>query len=333
MAQARGIRIHQYLDDWLLRAPCPETCQRHTQTLLDLCRNLGWVVNMSKSELVPQQIFNFVGYRFNLSQGLVTPTQERWIALSQKINLLLGQETCLVRHFMSLIGLLTATEKQVVSGRLHMRPILWHLKKHWHVSEVLEKVIPLPKSLHVHLKWWLDPNNALKGQPLHPLCYALQLFTDASNEGWGAHLGDYTAKGLWSKAEGDLHINLLELKAGFISPKTVQAGLGTWSESRAYAVAIPQWVKRGRCIAHFEMYNVVVAFKKWAKHWAGRTVRVRSDNMAVVHALNNVAARDEFFGTCIRNLLMISAKHSVHFYAVHILGVWNTRADASHRLG
>ena len=26
MAQARGIRIHQYLDDWLLRAPCPETC-------------------------------------------------------------------------------------------------------------------------------------------------------------------------------------------------------------------------------------------------------------------------------------------------------------------
>ena len=26
MAQARGIRIHQYLDDWLLRVPCPETC-------------------------------------------------------------------------------------------------------------------------------------------------------------------------------------------------------------------------------------------------------------------------------------------------------------------
>ena len=26
MAQARGIRIHQYLDDWLLRAPCQEMC-------------------------------------------------------------------------------------------------------------------------------------------------------------------------------------------------------------------------------------------------------------------------------------------------------------------
>ena len=39
MAQAQGIRIHQYLDNRLLRALCPEMCQRHTQTLLDLLRS------------------------------------------------------------------------------------------------------------------------------------------------------------------------------------------------------------------------------------------------------------------------------------------------------
>ena len=58
-----------------------------------------------------------------------------------------------------------------------------------------------------------------QGQPLHPLRHTLQLFTDASNEGWGAHLGDYTAKGLWSKPEGTLHINLLELKAVLLALK------------------------------------------------------------------------------------------------------------------
>ena len=89
---------------------------------------------------------------------------------------------CSVRLFMSQIGLLTATEKQVVSGRLHMRPIQWHLKKHCYVPEALEKLNPLPKSLHVHLWWWLDPNNVLKGHLLHPLHHALQLFTKA-----GAH--------------------------------------------------------------------------------------------------------------------------------------------------
>ena len=219
MAQARGIRIHQYLDDWLPRAPCPETCLLHTRTLLDLCHRLGWVVNMTKSELVPQQVFNFVGYRFDLSQGLVKSTQERWMALSQKINDLLNQQVCSVRQFMSLIGLLTATEKRVVAGRLHMRPIQWHLKRHWHVPESLEKIIPLPQSLHPHLRWWLNPNNVLKGQPLHPLQHALQLFTDASNEGWGAHLGDFTARGLWSTQESALHINLLELKAVLLALK------------------------------------------------------------------------------------------------------------------
>ena len=50
-------------------------------------------------------------------------------------------------------GLLTATEKQVHFGWLHMRSIQWHLKNNWRVPESLEKVIPVPRSLHPHLKW------------------------------------------------------------------------------------------------------------------------------------------------------------------------------------
>ena len=42
--------------------------------------------------------------------------------------------------------------------------------------------------------------------------HSIQLFTDASNEGWGAHLEQTSAKGLWSDREKRLHINVLELK-------------------------------------------------------------------------------------------------------------------------
>ena len=150
MAHARGIRIHQYLDDWLLRAPSQEICLQHTRTLLDLCQGLGWLVNMQKSELVPQQVFNFIGYRFDLLTGRVLPTQAWLTCLREKLLFIKARTSCTVRQFMSLIGLLTATEKQVWSGRLHMRPIQWHLKRHWHVPEVLEKVIPVPRSLHPH---------------------------------------------------------------------------------------------------------------------------------------------------------------------------------------
>ena len=44
-------------------------------------------------------------------------------------------------------------------------------------------------------KWWLEENNVLQGQPLHPLKHPLQIFTDASKEGWGTHLNEHTAGG------------------------------------------------------------------------------------------------------------------------------------------
>ena len=93
------------------------------------------------------------------------------------------------------------------------------LKNNWRVPESLEKVIPVPKSLHPHLRWWLEESNVLIGQPLHPLKHALQIFTDASKEGWGAHLDEHTARGQWSLPESKLHINHLELKAVFLALK------------------------------------------------------------------------------------------------------------------
>ena len=150
---------------------------------------------------------------------VVRPTSERWQTLTDKIRSILSDLVCPVRQFMSLIGLLTATEKQVHLGRLHMRPIQWHLKNNWRVPESLEKVIPVPKSLHPHLRWWLEESNVLLGQPLHPLKHALQIFTDASKEGWGAHLDEHTARETWSLPESKLHINHLELKAVFLAPK------------------------------------------------------------------------------------------------------------------
>ena len=222
MAIRMGIRIHQYLDDWLVRATSHQVCYQHTQDLVALCQSLGWLVNLDKSELEPKQVFDFVGYQFDLRTGRVRPTPDRWQNLQEKISEILSLPACPVRQFMSLIGLLTATEKQVHLGRLHMRPIQWHLKNNWRIPESLEKIIPLPRSLHPHLQWWMTEKNVLLGQPLHPLKHALQIFTDASKEGWGAHLNERMARGSWSVPESKLHINYLELKAVFLALKEFQ---------------------------------------------------------------------------------------------------------------
>ena len=143
MAVHKGIRIHQYLDDWLVIATSHQVCHQHTQTLVKMCQDLGWLVNVEKSELEPKQVFDFVGYQFDLGSGRVRPTPDQWQNLKEKIQTLLSLPACPVQQFMSLIGLLTATEKQVHLGRLHVRPIQLHLKNNWRVPVSLEKVIPI----------------------------------------------------------------------------------------------------------------------------------------------------------------------------------------------
>ena len=106
-----------------------------------------------------------------------------------------------------------------------MRPIQWHLKNNWRVPETLEKIIPIPNSLHPHLRWWLEESNVTTGQPLHPLKHALQIFTDASKEGWGAHLNKHMARGNWSLPESKLHINYLRIKSSSPGLKRISSPL------------------------------------------------------------------------------------------------------------
>ena len=82
------------------------------------------------------------------------------------------------------------------------------------ISSVAGQPPSWTEAIAAHLDWWQNPSNVMKGADLHPKDHSIQLFTDASNEGWGAHLDQNSTKGLWSDREKRLHIiNVLELKA------------------------------------------------------------------------------------------------------------------------
>ena len=94
-----------------------------------------------------------------------------------------------------------------------MRPFQFYLKEHWRYPQSLDSLLPWTEAISVHLDWWQNPSNVMRGADLHPKDHSIQLFTDASNEGWGTHLDQSSTKGLWSDREKRLHINVLELKA------------------------------------------------------------------------------------------------------------------------
>ena len=70
MALSRGLRVHQYLGDWLIRSQSQEEAQANTQVVVDLTQSLGWIINQEKSELKPTQVFSFVGYEYHLDSVL-----------------------------------------------------------------------------------------------------------------------------------------------------------------------------------------------------------------------------------------------------------------------
>ena len=181
MALSKGIRLHQYLDDWLIRAQSQEEAQINTKTVVDLTQSLGWIINQEKSKLKPSLVFSFVGYKYHLDSAIVKPTQERWLKLQDLILRLKSKHVLTARCLISLIGLLARTEKMVPAGRFHMRPFQFHLKEHWRVPQSLDTLLPWTETISAHLEWWQNLSNVMKGGDLHPKDHSIQLFTDALN--------------------------------------------------------------------------------------------------------------------------------------------------------
>ena len=167
MALSRGLRLQQYLDDWLIRSQSREKALVNTQAVVDLTQSLGWIINQEKSELNPTQVFSFVGYEYHLDSALVKPTQERLLKLQDFILQLKPKHVLTARCLMSLIGLLASTEKMVLEGWLHMRPFQFHLKEHWKFPQPLDSLLCWTEAISAHLDWWQNPGNMMKGSDLH----------------------------------------------------------------------------------------------------------------------------------------------------------------------
>ena len=146
IAQARNLRIHQYLDDWLLQSPTKDQCLKDSEKLVKLVQELGWLINFQKLELVPTQKLDFLGYHFDLQRGLVFPTQKKLDRLKVQTVSIRKSLVLTPRKLMSLIGTLASLEKTVPLGRLHMRPFQWYLRSNWKFPQSLDKNIPVTRN-------------------------------------------------------------------------------------------------------------------------------------------------------------------------------------------
>ena len=101
-------------------------------------------------------------------------------------------------------------------GRLYLRP----LQHHFHSLGLTDRFTPPRRSdplvLANLLRHWQDPFFLTSGIPIRTFQADLTIFTDASTQGWGAHMGDSKFSG-WTHTDRKLHISCLELKAAIFA--------------------------------------------------------------------------------------------------------------------
>ena len=73
----RAITLHPYLDDWLSRNQNSRRLFKHRQFILSLINSLGLIINYEKSDLVPAQVFTFIGIEFLNHTNIVRVPQTR----------------------------------------------------------------------------------------------------------------------------------------------------------------------------------------------------------------------------------------------------------------
>ena len=97
--------------------------------------------------------------------------------------------------------------------RLYLRP----LQRHFYSLGLTNRFMPPRRSgplvLANLLQHWQDLRYLTSGIPIRTFQADFSIFTDASTQGWGAHMGDSQISGTWTRTDRKLHINCPELKA------------------------------------------------------------------------------------------------------------------------
>ena len=169
-----------------------------------------------KSVIIPTQILHHLGFILNSLDMTVSIFEEKHAKLKHTAQKVLDKKSPTIREVARLIGMMISCFPGVEYGELSYRQLEIEKAAALKASNwVFENTMQLSETAKSDITWWIM-NSLSSKQRIDHGKIGYTLYTDASNQGWGATLNGLTTGGRWSASEATHHINYLELKAIFL---------------------------------------------------------------------------------------------------------------------
>ncbi|XP_064461987.1 uncharacterized protein LOC135372255 [Ornithodoros turicata] len=218
--RSRGVRLVIYLDDILIMDQSPCHLLATTSFVVDFLHALGFIVNQSKSHLVPTRKLLFLGFEVSTSpEPTLGLPLGKGQTITQELKALL-QGPRRARHLAKVIGLLSATSLAILEAPLHLRSLQSLLHQTLKQGSY-ESTITLTVEATKDLQWWSKKLLSCPTRPLREKSVVQIIQSDSSLRGWGASSEGSVVGQQWTSDQARLHINELELVAALLGLKAL----------------------------------------------------------------------------------------------------------------
>ena len=202
----------RYLDDWLILAESRTTGIQARDRLLQVCEELRLQVNCRKSSLIPSQDMTYLDMQIQSVRFITKPT-ETWV----------GNLLRIIEEFLSSLG--PPSSSLVSSSGPPFVP--YSAGEEWVVKDAVSPDSPqvqvgLPRRITSHplgssvsggFFMVVLGDSRTRGRRSFLPMPDLSFYSDASDVGWGAVVGEHQVSGVWTPSQRELSINLREMMA------------------------------------------------------------------------------------------------------------------------
>ena len=260
-----------------------ETAHDSYQEMGNILKNIG-IAEATEKAVAPTTRMDFLGNTVDTVKMTIEVSAERRQELLTLLQKWLNKTGYYLKELQSLIGKLSFITNCVRPGRIFLSRLIDKLKQQEQQKQTNNII---DQEMKKDLNWWLQFLPKFDGTSL-----------------------------IWLQEEYQEH-STIETDASLIG------GGATYGKEFIHFKFTHDNLKQTANIAQRELFTILVAIKIWKKRLTGKLIRVKTDSMNSMFALNKGKSNDQFMLQCLREIAWISSQEQFMIRARYV----NTKSN------